>query len=237
MNSNILIDLTNFEYLQNPRICDGSAEDVLAVVLVHSHPSHINHRNRLREQMPREILAKIGMRRAFLMGDPNVSQKQYPRVNQSEIDAENNKFNDIVQGNFRDHYHNLTYKHVMGLTWATRFCSRAAFIVKMDNDITVNFFHIRQLLKTTYADIKNVLLGNSLVNSNPIRAISKWQVSQKEYVGDEYPTYLSGYFYIAPMETVRKLVANAHKFRYFWVDDVFVSGIRDRWPDIFPYSA
>ncbi|XP_018019613.1 beta-1,3-galactosyltransferase 4-like [Hyalella azteca] len=224
-NSSILIDLTNFEYLQNPKICNGSAEDVMALVLILSHPSHINHRKALREQMPGEILAEIGMRRAFLLGDPNVSQEQDPPVNQSKIDAENNKFNDIVQGNFLDHFRNLTYKTVMGLTWATRFCSRAAFIIKMDDDIAVDFFHIRQLLQTRYANIKNVLLGQVIINAKPYRTSSKYQVTQEEYVGDEYPTYLRGGFYIAPMETVRKLVLNAHRFRYLGIEDVFVTGI------------
>ncbi|XP_047736810.1 beta-1,3-galactosyltransferase 5-like [Hyalella azteca] len=154
-----------------------------------------------------------------------IAKKKHPRVHQSKIDEENNKFNDIVQGNFLDHYRNLTYKTVMGLTWATRFCSRAAFIIKMDDDITVNFFHVRQLLQTRYANIKNVLLGRALIKTKPFRRNSKWQVTQEEYVGDEYPTYINGWFYMIPMETVRKLVANAHRFRYFWLEDVFVTGI------------
>ncbi|XP_047740241.1 beta-1,3-galactosyltransferase 5-like [Hyalella azteca] len=170
-------------------------------------------------------MAKVTYDQSFLLGDPNVSQEQYLRVNQSKIDAENNKFNDIVQGNFQDHYRNLTYKHIMGLTWATHFCSRAVFVIKMDDDITVNFFHVRQLLQTRYTNIKNVLLGLVVIKAKPFRLNNKWQVTQEEYVGDEYPTYLSGWFYIAPMETARKLVGNAHRFRYFWIDDVFVTGI------------
>ncbi|XP_018020007.1 beta-1,3-galactosyltransferase 5 [Hyalella azteca] len=224
-NSNYLMDLTNFTYLANPPIC-GESTNVLAVVLVHTHPSHIDLRNTFRRQMPQEILAEIGLRRVFLIGQANKGQSLYPSVKQSEIDAENEVFRDMVQGNFEEHYRNLTYKHVMGLTWATRFCSHAAFIIKMDDDIAVDLFQVRQLLQFRYREAHNTLLGLVQTDNHPLRTNhSKWKVTQEEFSGNVYPPFLSGWCYMAPMEVVKKLAQNAHKFPYFWIDDVFVTGI------------
>ena len=44
---------------------------------------------------------------------------------QSAIVEENSRHVDLVQGNFHDSYHNLTYKHLMALDWAVSFCPQA----------------------------------------------------------------------------------------------------------------
>ncbi|KAF2365165.1 Glycosyl transferase family 31 [Trinorchestia longiramus] len=222
--SSRLMDLQNFKYLVNPMICGDS--DVLAVVLVHTHPSHKDLRNTFRKHISNEILKDIGIRRAFLIGMANKGQALYPAVKQSDIEAENEEFQDLVQGNFEEHYHNLTYKHVMGLKWATQFCSQASVIIKMDDDIAVDLFQLRQMIKYKYAGLNNTLLGLVQVDSHVLRTNgSKWRVTEEEFKGNTYPTFLSGWCYIAPMETVQKLALNAHAFPYFWIDDVLVTGI------------
>ena len=44
---------------------------------------------------------------------------------QAAIVAENARHGDLVQGDFHDSYHNLTYKHIMALDWAVSFCPQA----------------------------------------------------------------------------------------------------------------
>ena len=46
--------------------------------------------------------------------------------------------------NFIDSYGNLTLKTMMGLKWASRYCWRAKFVYKVDDDMFVN---VENLLK------------------------------------------------------------------------------------------
>lgn len=131
-----------------------------------------------------------------------------------------------AQGNFEEHYRNLTYKHVMGLKWASTYCGHAKFVLKMDDDIAVDLFQIRQMILYKYANLKNELLGLIQIESHPLRTDkSKWRVTQEEYGEKVYPEFLSGWCYIAPMETVRLLSRGVTTQPYFWIDDVFVTGL------------
>lgn len=220
-----LLDLPNFEYLANPDTC-GSHEPVLAVVLVHSHPANVDVRNTARDHISSEMLADLGMRRVFLMGRAINAQKLYPAVHQEFIKQESAQHMDLVQGNFVEHYRNLTYKHVMGLAWVTKYCSQAKFVIKIDDDIAVDVHQIRQMILYKYAKIRNELLGLVQIDAHPLRTNeSKWQVTREEFAGNVYPPFLSGWCYIAPMDVVQKLVIFAHTLPYFWIDDVFITGI------------
>ena len=68
------------------------------------------------------------------MGTPSYSSLQ------SSILEESEKYGDIVQGTFRDTYHILTLKHIRGLTWILNYCSQAAFVMKAEDDIFVNYY-------------------------------------------------------------------------------------------------
>ena len=54
------------------------------------------------------------------------------------------KYKDIIMENFIDSYGNLTLKTMMGLKWASRYCGRAKFVYKVDDDMFVN---VQNLLK------------------------------------------------------------------------------------------
>jgi len=45
----------------------------------------------------------------------------------ARIVEESEVHHDLIQGNFIDAYRNMTYKHVMGLKWATYFCQNARY--------------------------------------------------------------------------------------------------------------
>ena len=46
-----------------------------------------------------------------------------------------------------------------------------------------------------------------------------------DYSGEFYPTYCSGAAYILTMDLVPKLLNESYMTRFFWVDDVYVTGI------------
>ena len=55
---------------------------------------------------------------------------------------ENIQYADIVQGNFVDSYHNLSYKATMGNLWVSEFCEQAEFVVKADDDVFIDIFEV-----------------------------------------------------------------------------------------------
>ena len=61
---------------------------------------------------------------------------------QKSIEYENQKFGDIIQGDFVDTYHNLSYKAIMGNLWAAEFCEQAEFVVKADDDMFIDLYEV-----------------------------------------------------------------------------------------------
>lgn len=88
------------------------------VAIVTSHAKHFELRHAQRRAFPSGLLRTVGVQRFFLIA--NVSEEV-----QAKVEHENTIHGDLVQGNFIEHYHNLSYKHIMGLNWATQFCKAA----------------------------------------------------------------------------------------------------------------
>lgn len=54
---------------------------------------------------------------------------------------------------------------------------------------------------------------------------NKWYVQKTEYHNDSYPMFLSGWFYITTPKVCQKLEMQSKNTKYFWIDDVYVTGI------------
>lgn len=141
-------------------------------------------------------------------------------------------------GNFIEAYRNLPYKHVMGLRWASfHKCLRPTFIIKMDDDIVVDFGQLfeyllkqkqRHQLANKNVDDIHFLAGYIFRHVQPIRKRqNKWFVSEDEFSGNEYPDYLSGWLYVTIPKTARALVVAASEpfTPIFWIDDTWITGI------------
>ena len=61
---------------------------------------------------------------------------------QKKIYKESEKYEDIIQGDFNDTYHNLSYKAVMGNVWVSEFCEQAEFVVKADDDQFIDLYEV-----------------------------------------------------------------------------------------------
>ena len=59
-----------------------------------------------------------------------------------KVQEESEGFQDIIQGNFHDSYHNLTYKNVFGLLWVSTFCEQAEFVIKTDDDMYIDLYEV-----------------------------------------------------------------------------------------------
>lgn len=220
-----LLNLENFRYVINNDVCsDQYDDDNLVILLVTSYSGDVEKRSAVRRAYPSKLLAKFGVRRVFLLSLID-EKKNYNHVSQSAIQDENRRFHDIIQGNFIEDYRNLTYKHVMGLQWAVNFCPQAKYIIKMDHDIIFDFYRLNFLLKKLPR--KELLLaGYVMTRMKPIREpANKWYVSKEEYERVNYPNFLSGWFYITNPATVRILLKVTDNLPYFWIDDLYVTGL------------
>ena len=72
-----------------------------------------------------------------MLGRPEDGQKQ------EKLREENKKHGDIVQGDFLDTYHHLSYKAIMGNLWVSQFCDQAEFVVKTDDDMFIDLYEVR----------------------------------------------------------------------------------------------
>lgn len=223
ISSQKLLDIP-FRYLiNNEFLCTDENSEILAVFIVTSYFGNVETRSSMRQAFPLEDLKKHKLRRIFLLGTAPTDIY----INQDVIEKENEKFRDIIQGNFIEAYRNLTYKHVMGLKWITTFCSNSKYIIKMDDDIVVNMYMIESILMS----LNNIrhqkfIAGYVLTNMVPIREpTNKWYVTKEEYPFSRYPPFVSGWFYITNVRTVKNLVALVNYEPYFWIDDLYITGI------------
>lgn len=155
-----LIDLNNFRYVVNSDVCESQCTPIL----VHSHVGHFERRQAIRRSYPQTVLGRLGLRYVFMTGLPA------DHALQSLLHRESKRHGDIVQGNFADAYRNLTYKHVMSLTWFAERCRQSSHAVKMDDDIAVNVFKLRTIIDRGDFD-----LAGCVIRTKPIRdPHNKW---------------------------------------------------------------
>lgn len=217
-----LLDLENFEYTIVPSYCNGT----FLAWIVTSFAGNEGPRSALRRAYSSDELRELGITRVFLLGKLDESGSKKSGVTESAIRNEAERFGDIVQGNFYEAYRNLTYKHLMGLKWASENCIHARYIVKQDDDIVINLYEIVNKLKS-FAHESDVFGGYVLKGMRTVREpANKWYVKKDEYDADTYPDFLSGWLYFVSRETAAILVRHSETCnKYFWIDDVFVTGI------------
>lgn len=194
--------------------------------IVTSYAGEPSTRSALRRAYMDEELQALGVRRVFLLGTLNEDAEKKTYVLQNALLDESRRFNDILQGDFLDTYRNLTRKHLMGLHWAANNCKDIKYIMKMDDDIVVNIYGILEKLHLGMIE-ENFLTGYILKNMAPVREpANKWYVSKTEYTSSVYPDFVSGWLYITHPQVANRLIDYAESSReYFWIDDVFVTGI------------
>ena len=216
-----LIDL-DFDFLINQSPCPGpkSKENLLVLVLVHSAPR--NFRKRLTIRQTWASHPDPGMRVYFLMGSVDTPALQM------KLEMENEMFGDLIQGNFLDAYRNMTYKHIMAFKWFNYFCKDTPVLLKTDDDVFVNSPALMQYVREDVdgARTRQKLVKCLVLKDGKVKRSyrSKWRVSVREYPHDRYPPYCPGFIVLYSRDMVGELYREAQRSRYFWIDDVHVTG-------------
>ena len=121
-----------------------SSHPIRAVYLVKSALSNAKNRNAIRKTWGYEKrFADVQIRTVFLLGSDVSSESGV----QANIDSENEKYHDIIQGDFIDTYYNNTLKTLMGMKWAAEFCQNSRFYFFVDDDFYVSTRNLLRFLR------------------------------------------------------------------------------------------
>ena len=206
----------------DPSICN---EGLQWIICVHSAPGNVERRRLVRETWGNRYLFKDHRTRiVFLVGTPeDLAERKI-------IDEEFKRYGDMVQGDFVEHYKNLTLKAILGLKYVSKHCSHVKYTLKADDDAFVNIFELMQLTQKYTNDKKVVICPLWKANSMKIlrdpKTCMKWCVRFDEFPGkSHFPPYCAGLGYTMSVPLITELHRKTMSTPLFWIDDVYVTGL------------
>ncbi|ESN96139.1 hypothetical protein HELRODRAFT_189122 [Helobdella robusta] len=182
-----------FKYLINsPEICaplipsyspstNQNDGNVYILIYVHTSPGNYRRREVIRRTWGNcvQYAPDVSVRIVFVMGvHPEPDENKAKSLSES-LRLEQDLYGDLVQEDFIDSYHNLTYKGVAALKWISLFCPNARFILKTDDDIFVNMFSLIKYFKHLEKDENNLkgLIMCAVWYGMPVLRTGKWKLS------------------------------------------------------------
>ncbi|XP_078530585.1 beta-1,3-galactosyltransferase 5-like [Lissotriton helveticus] len=188
------------------------------LILITSAPWHSEARQMIRKTWAAHEQVSYPWQAVFLIG------QSYDREMTKMIRDEQQKFGDILIGNYMDTYRNLTRKVMHGLKWARDRC-QPEYVLKTDDDCFVNTDGLPALL-AEHNTVKAGLYVGSLFPRDKRMVIrepsSKWYVSQRDYESDIFPPYVSGVGYILSLDAADLILRAAEYVRPIPVEDVYI---------------
>lgn len=106
------------------------------------------------------------------------------------------------------------------------FCTTTKFILKTDDDIFADIFQVVEVLLVPFANSQKTYACLNMAGNKPVRdPISSWYVSEELYSDEAYPEFCSGSAYLMKADDASKIYSVSNETKYFFIDDVFVTGI------------
>ena len=210
----------NVYTINNTDICTDSHTDSL-LVYVYSAPSNVERRDSIRTTWAREIKSKNKSKVIFLIG---VTEHSSGSMLQSQIEAENRRYGDIVQGAFVDSYTNLTFKAVMALHWIGTYCNNVGYALKVDDDVLINVKLLQGFLNERKSTLTDVFICY-VHDRSFVKRMGKNAVSFKQYPYYLYPKYCQGSGYMWNVKLVKRLYNATYHVRFLYNEDVYITGI------------
>ena len=208
--------------INNENLCKDLTDQKM-VILIYSAIKNSDKRISLRNTWADSRIAnKKRFTVVFLLG------KTAEKSDQDLINAESEKYNDLVQGDFLDLYHNLPDKGLFGFQWVMDYCQNARVVLKVDDDVFVDIFK----LLDKYADetYESGYLGCQVreIGYSPISREGRWALDEKYFPGQTYFNFrhCNGYFVMLSPDIVRKILELSAKTEpRLWLDDVYLFGL------------
>ncbi|XP_033726188.1 UDP-GlcNAc:betaGal beta-1,3-N-acetylglucosaminyltransferase 9-like [Pecten maximus] len=207
----------DFKYLINPESMCKHSGDLDLLIAVSSSPTNQEARKVIRQTWAStSLMESVNMKCVFFIGSIEDPQTQ------EQLQAESERYHDIVQLQFKDSYSNLTYKTLSELRWVSEFCRNTKYMMKTDGDMFVNTLILPNILKG--APKTNFIGGHCWGRSLPHREkSSKWFVSYKSYTHSSFPPMCSGTGYIMSIDFVLQILQVSKNIPFFHLEDVFIA--------------
>ena len=211
--------------LVKPRnICDG-VDKVHLLMLITSAKGHHIRRHHIRHSWGDiNATAEFVVRRVFLFG---VNDKK----TEAEIHNEHEQFGDVLQGDFRDTYRNLTLKTIMAYSWLKEACPNVAYVMKTDDDMFINVIPLLQYLRSSIRT-KHFMIGSCYLQhfGVPREPNDRWHVSYEQYPDNFYPPYCCGCGYVVSGAVARDVADVIRWLPIFPIEDAFIGVAIKRLP-------
>ncbi|VDP77946.1 unnamed protein product [Echinostoma caproni] len=139
------------------------------------------------------------------------NEKQDYEYSERELFSEANKFDDILIGDFEDHYFSLTLKQAFIFRWISAFCTHeSSLFLFLDHDFAVIPGNLIRLVRGFPAQIlADLSFGIRLQGHLVLRPIkeyhNRWAISEDEFPWKYYPPYFGGHAYIKGINIVTDL--------------------------------
>ncbi|KAM3956619.1 beta-1,3-galactosyltransferase 5 [Aphomia sociella] len=187
--------------------CDG-VEEVPLLILVTSPPIGFEQRSAIRKTWARYQPTY------FVLGlnGPNVDEQLVDNY------VEAKQHGDLIVFDFQEHYQNLSLKTALMLKWTLDRCPQAEFLFKTDDDVLVNPWMLKQVLKDNK---DSQLLGYRINNTYLHRdEYSRWYVPRWLFRNDTIFEYLSGTGYFISGEYIKKILKAAFRVPIVNLEDI-----------------
>lgn len=197
--------------------CTRRGDNVEVVAYVHSAISRVEHRQQTRLTWANSTA--LDMVVVFMVGLAKDDKEREIVQRESEL------YHDIVQGDYGDHYHLLTYKALSSLYWVTRHCPHVPWTLHADDDVLLDTFVLRELLQPLSNSSDKHKIHCKMIRGRNVRRKGRWKVTKRERKENKYPPYCQGPIWFINTEQVPRLLLASLSVDFLWVDDAYITGI------------
>ncbi|KAF7629301.1 Hexosyltransferase [Meloidogyne graminicola] len=191
------------------------------LVIVKSSPERINNREAIRSSYASSIennilINNFRFRIVFVMGKPLDFTLLY------NLELENNKFGDLIIGDFIDNYFNNTFKFIHSIGFAKNYCNNGVvpFVLLLDDDYLFLPWNLEIELEK-HISHERLYMGWRY-DSSPFRLRwKKFKVSISEYPFNAYPPYITAGAVLLSGQTVNEFYFAIQYTEIFIFDDIY----------------
>ncbi|CAG9101447.1 unnamed protein product [Plutella xylostella] len=200
--------------------CTAWGAGLRLLILVPSAPDHAAAREAVRLTWGHAALRRdIGF--AFILGSLDTRDE----AKADAIRAEDELYGDIIIGNSRDSYSNLTLKTLSMLEWVHTYCPEVPRLLKADDDMFINIPRLLKFMDARKNETRTIW-GRVFERLSPQRSLrSKYYLSPRQYPSNLFPDFTSGPAYLMTTDVVGELLEAAGQEPYLRLEDVFVTGV------------
>lgn len=191
------------------------------LILIFSRPENTYERQMIRKTWFKDLPKEIYV--IFVVG-----KSEYDK---GTLGSEED-FQDILQGNFKDHKRSETTKFMMILFWFSQlqnYCKVPKLVLKTVDNIYINVAAFHEWLRTKYTATKNVYLGRVVKNDQPNRdRANPRYVPKIAFHHYTFPDYLNGPQYLFSADVIQRMSYVSKLVFPIAVEDAYIGLLSDR---------